>query len=182
MSLYDSPSYFVVGGETDELPQLPAPWSAAGLTHQVINSRAAATVWTAGPGTPFVTGGVASSSLTIPAGGVAFVQSDGSHWLVQPVVGGGRRVFAQTGVTDASGEASFAFVTPFAGDPVVSAALESDTDGAAEVRVVSRSESGCVVRVRSSAAVDVAGTLVLQAPQPLEGATVHLLAFGSGTV
>jgi hypothetical protein len=94
-----------------------------------------------------------------------------------PVV---RRIFAGSGVSDASGNVTFTFTPPFAAVPVVSQAVQTTNANATEARVTALSAAGCTVNVRQSPGVVILGISVLQVPQPLAGATVHLHAMDAG--
>lgn len=91
-----------------------------------------------------------------------------------------RRVFAGTAVTDASGNAVFTFSPAFASAPVVTTALQTTNTNATEGRVTAVTASSCTVNVRQSPGVVILGLSVLQVPQPLQGATVHLVATAAG--
>ena len=91
-----------------------------------------------------------------------------------------RRVFAASGVSDASGNVVFTFTPPFAAVPVVTQAVQTTNANATEARVTALSASGCTVNVRQSPGVVVLGISVLQVPQALVGATVHLHAVDAG--
>lgn len=98
------------------------------------------------------------------------------------VVPAARRVFAATGVSDATGNVVFTFTPPFSAIPVVTQAVQTTNNNATEARVTALSATGCTVNVRQSPGVVVLGISVLQVPQPLAGATVHLHAVDAGQV
>ncbi len=91
-----------------------------------------------------------------------------------------RRVFAGTGVTDGAGNAVFTFTPAFAAAPVVNASVETTNTNATEARITALSAGSCTVNVRQSPGVVILGISVLQVPQPLVGATVHLMATAAG--
>lgn len=95
---------------------------------------------------------------------------------------GSRRVFSATAVTAANGNAVFNFGTAFAANPIVSAAVETNNPNATEARVTALSTTSCTVNVRQAPGVVILGISVLQVPQPLAGAIVHLIAVEAGTV
>jgi hypothetical protein len=176
MTLRDSESFVVE--TTGAAESLPDPASVNGRTHALVNTGTAAAVWSSTGATPFLVDGVAAASLSIPRGVLRLVQSDGTRWVVQPTAA--RRVFAAKGVSDASGNAVFTFSPPFPAAPVVSVGLETTNTNATEARVTALSASSCTVNVRQSPGVVILGISVLQVPQPLAGATVHLLAIEPG--
>ncbi|WP_030672471.1 hypothetical protein [Streptomyces sp. NRRL B-1347] len=158
---------------------LPDPATVPFRTHDLTNTGSATAVWTAsGPASPFTIDGVLAASLSILRGRSRRVQSDGSTWIVAPTAA--RRVFAATAVSDASGNAAFTFSPAFAAVPVVSVGLATTNTNATEARVTALSASSCTVNVRQSPGVVLLGVSVLQVPQPLAGATVHLLAIEPG--
>ena len=157
---------------------LPDPALHNGRTHILVNTGFATAVWSSTGATPFLIDGVAAASLSIPRGVLRLVQSDGTHWVVQPTAT--RRVFAATGVSDGAGNVTFTFSPPFASAPVVSVGLQTASTSATEARITALSASSCTVNVRGSAVVVVLGINVLGAPAPLVGATVHCLDIEAG--
>lgn len=95
-------------------------------------------------------------------------------------VSSGRRIFAQTGVTDASGNVTFTFSPAFPAPPVVTQAVQTSVSDVTEARVTALSASSCTVAVRRSPGVNVVGIQVLAFPQAFAGATVHLHAVEAG--
>lgn len=91
-----------------------------------------------------------------------------------------RRFVAAKGATDGSGNITFNFVPPFATVPVVAHSLETTNTNATEARITALSASACTVQARQSPGVVVLGISVLQVPQPLTGATVHIVATEAG--
>lgn len=180
MTLYDTTNYMIKTPDTS--PSLPDPTTVSGRHHLLINSNGASVTWTSsGSPTPFLFNGVAVASISISRGDIRLLYSDGVQWVVV-VSQAGRRIFSNTAVTDASGNATFTFTPAFAAQPVVTAALQTTNANATEVRVTSLSASSCTVNVRQSPGVVILGISVLQVPQPLAGATVHLHAVAAGQV
>lgn len=91
-----------------------------------------------------------------------------------------RRIFAGTGVTDASGNVTFTFVPPFAAAPVVTHAIQTSLADATEARITALSASSVTLNARRAPGVVVLGISVLQVPQPLSGATIHVQATAAG--
>lgn len=179
MTLHDTTSYAILTNDT--APSLPDPATVSGRYHMLISGDGASVTWTAGAGTPFVVQGVNAASLTIPRGDTRFLYSNGVQWVVVTSQTG-RRVFAGTGVSNASGDVTFTFTPPFAAPPVVTQAVQTTNTNATEARVTALTASSCTVNVRQSPGVVVLGISVLQVPQPLVGATVHLTATAAGQV
>ena len=177
MGLYDQESLILEtanGANT-----LPNPTTVAGRTYDLSNTATSAVTWTSsGPANPFTVNGVATASLIVPAGRVRRVQSDGITWVAAPT--SDRRIFAASGVSNASGDVVFTFTPAFPSIPKVTQALETTNANAVEARVTALSASSCTVNVRTSAVVVVLGINVLGAPAPLAGATVHLHAVEAG--
>jgi hypothetical protein len=164
---------------TTAAPVLPDPATVGGKTLELVNGTGSAAVWGAGGGTPFLVDGVAVASLTVATGASVRVNSDGAHWVaLRPY--GTRRLFAAKGTSDGSGNVTFTFTPPFPTVPVVSPAIETTNTNVTEARITALSASSCTVNVRQSPGVVVLGISVLQVPQPLNGATVHLTATEAG--
>lgn len=176
MTLHDTDALIVEAATTTE--SLPDPTTVAGRTHDLTNTHTAAVTWSSTGATPFSIDGVPVASLVIPAGRARRVQSDGTRWVVAPSAA--RRVFAGTAVSDASGNATFTFTPAFAAAPVVSVGLATTNTNVTEARVTALTGSSCTVNVRQSPGVVILGISVLQVPQALSGATVHLLAIEAG--
>jgi hypothetical protein len=158
---------------------LPDPTTVNGRTHDLTNTGTATCVWTAaGPASPFTIDGVLAASLSVLRGRSRRVQSDGSTWVVAPTAA--RRVFAATAVSDAAGNAVFNFSPAFSAVPVTSVGIATTNNNVTEARVTALSASSCTVNVRQSPGVVILGISVLQVPQPLVGATVHLIAIEPG--
>lgn len=87
----------------------------------------------------------------------------------------GRRVEAQTGVTNASGQVTFTWAPPFATPPVVTTSVAAGT-GFYALRVTANSPTATTVEVTRSAAVTVLSIGVLAASVPASGATVTAIA------
>ncbi|MXM67066.1 hypothetical protein GR925_27455 [Streptomyces sp. HUCO-GS316] len=176
MPLHDTDALIIETATAAE--SLPDPTTVAGRTHELANTATVSAVWSAPGATPFLVDGVPAATLTVLAGRARRVQSDGTRWVVAPTAA--RRVFAATAVSDASGNATFTFTPAFAAAPVVSVGLATTNTNATEARVTALSASSCTVNVRQSPGVVILGISVLQVPQPLSGATVHLLAIEAG--
>jgi hypothetical protein len=97
-----------------------------------------------------------------------------------PPGGPGRRVFADTGVSNAAGTVTFTFIPPFAAPPVVAHAVQTAISDITECRVASVSASAVTFNVRRAPAVTLLGISVLQVPQPAQGVTVHCHAVEAG--
>lgn len=178
MTLRDTIAH-ILTGDGDLTPSLPDPATVPGRVHELTNTNASAVVWSASGTLPFLVGGVASASLTVPRGASLRVQSDGSKWvLIQP--SGVRRMVAAKGVTDGSGNVTFNFTPAFASVPVVVNAVETATTDGTECRITAISASSVTFNARRSPAVTVLGISVLSAPQPAVGFTVHALAIEAG--
>lgn len=179
MTLYDTTAYYVLAADAG--PSLPDPATVSGRTHALINIGSATATWTSTGATPFMQYGVALASVQVPRASVLLLYSNGTHWVVTRVATD-RRIFSAKAVTDASGNATFTFNPPFAAPPVVTQALETSNTNATEARVTALTASSCTIQARQSPGVVVLGISVLQVPQPLVGATVHLVAVDVGTV
>ena len=179
MTLYDTTAYYVLA--SDATPSLPDPTTVNGRTHALINIGAAPAVWSSTGATPFTQFGVPMATVTVPRASVLLLYSDGVHWVVTRIATD-RRVYSAKAVTDGSGNATFTFSPPFAAAPVVSQALETSNTNATEARVTALSASSCTSQARQSPGVVILGISVLQVPQPLVGATVHLIAVDAANV
>lgn len=176
MALHNTEALVIETGGAAE--SLPDPTTVNGRTHILVNTGFATVVWSSTGATPFLVDGVAAATLSLARGTTRTLQSDGTRWAVQPTAA--RRVFAGKGVSDAAGNTVFTFTPPFAVAPVVSVGLETTNANATEARVTALSASSCTVNTRQSPGVVILGISVLQVPQPLAGATVHLLAIEAG--
>lgn len=163
---------------SDLTPSLPDPTTVAGRTHELANTATTNAVWSSTGATPFLVDGVPAANLTVLPGRARRVQSDGTRWVVAPTAA--RRVYANTAVSDAAGNAVFTFTPAFAAAPVVSVGLATGNNNVTEARVTALTAASCTVNVRQSPGVVILGISVLQVPQPLSGATVHLLAIEAG--
>lgn len=160
---------------------LPDPTTVSSRTHWLTSTGSVATVWSSVGATPFTdASGTNVATLMVPAGGAMQVHSDGVHWVVTSSNTTQRRVFAGSGVTNASGDVTFTFTPPFPSIPSVTQALQTASTSATEARVTALSASSCTINARGSAVVVVLGINVLGAPAPLVGATVHLHAMEAG--
>ena len=178
MTLHDTDS-LTIETSGDPTPSLPDPVPVNGRTHELANTGVSAAVWGSVGATPFQVDGAAVASLTVPRGGSARVQSDGTRWVMIRAAGT-RRIFAGKVTSDGSGNATFTFTPPFPTIPVVSPAIETTNANVTEARITALSASSCTVNVRQSPGVVILGISVLQVPQPLSGATVHLTATEAG--
>lgn len=104
----------------------------------------------------------------------------GGHNPPQTPPAPARRVFAATGTTDANGNVTFAFSPAFAAPPVVTHSLQTTVTDATEARITALAAGSVTFNVRRSPAVTLLGISVLQVPQPLAGATVHVHAVDAG--
>lgn len=177
MTLRDTDSLIVETG-ADLTPSLPDPTTVNGRTHLLVNTGTASAVWSSVGATPFTVDGVNVASMTVIAGRARAAHSDGVHWVVAPDVS--RRIYAGSAVSDGSGNAVFTFSPAFAGVPDVAHALQTANANATEARVTALTASSCTVNARQSPSVTILGFSVLQTPQALTGATVHLLAIEPG--
>lgn len=95
-----------------------------------------------------------------------------------------RRMFAGSGVTDASGDVTFNFPAGlFAAAPVVTLTFQgAASQSPVDYRITALSAASCTVNVRQSLATTVAliGLTILAASAPLNGATVHIIATPAG--
>ena len=91
-----------------------------------------------------------------------------------------RRMVAAKGVTDASGNVTFAFTPAFATVPVVVNAVETATTDGTETRITALSASSVTFNARRSPAVTILSISVLSAPQPAAGFTIHAVAIEAG--
>ncbi|MER6828891.1 hypothetical protein ABT352_23120 [Streptosporangium sp. NPDC000563] len=93
-----------------------------------------------------------------------------------------RRVFAATGITNASGNVVFNFNPAFTGVPVITHATQTGVADLTECRITSLSASSVTFNVRRSPAVTLLGISVVQVPQPASGVTVHCMAVEAGSI
>lgn len=161
---------------------LPDPATVSVRTHDLTNTGSVTAVWGSTGATPFQVDGVNVATLSVPRGGTARVQSDGTHWvLIRPV--GSRPGYAATATSDASGNATFSFAAGlFPAAPVVTAAIQfAAGSNPIDYRIVSISSTSCTINVRQSPTLVVLSLSVLGVAAPLAGVTVHLHATPSGT-
>lgn len=164
---------------SDLTPSLPDPTTVGGRTHDLSNTATSTTVWSSTGATPFTEAGANVATISVAAGSAKRVQSNGTRWAVIPAPGT-RRVFSGKATSDGSGNAVFTFTPPFPSVPVVAQAVETATTNVTEARITALTASSCTVNVRQSPGVVILGISVLQVPQPLVGATVHLTASEAG--
>ena len=179
MALHDTDALTIESATATE--NLPDPATVNGRTHDLTNTGTVAVAWSSVGVLPFTdASGANVATLTVLPGDTVRVQSQASKWKVIIPSGSVRRIFAAKLVSDASGNATFTFTPPFAVPPVVSVGLETTNTNATEARVTALTASSCTVNVRQSPGVVILGISVLQVPQPLVGATVHLEAIAAG--
>lgn len=179
VALIDSTSYILVPSDTT--PSLPDPATVSQRAHMLVNRVTAATTWSSSGGaTPFLVNGVSAATLSVARGATQLAYSNGSQWVTVAPQSAGRRIFAGTAVSNASGDATFTFTPPFATVPVVGVAVQTANTNTTEARITALTASSCTVNVRGSAVLVVLGLNVLGAPAPLAGATVHLEALEAG--
>lgn len=180
MALHDTEAYLVEAATATE--SLPDPTTVAGRTHLLVNTGTVTAVWSSTGATPFQQGGVNVATVSITRGQALQVQSDGTRWVAKS--SGMRPIFAGTGVTDASGNVTFAFPAGlFAASPVVDVAFQGAASASpVDFRITALSATSCTIHVRQSLATVVAliGLTILAASLPLSGATIHLIATPAG--
>jgi hypothetical protein len=176
MSLHDTDALIIEAATAVE--SLPDPTTVPGRTHDLTNTGSTPVTWSSTGATPFSVDGAPAAALVVLAGRARRVQSDGTRWVAAPTAA--RRVYAGTAASDASGNAVFTFTPPFPAVPVTSVGLATTNNNVTEARVTALTASSCTVNVRQSPGVVVLGISVLQVPQALAGATVHLLAIEPG--
>lgn len=180
MSLHDTDSLFLRTFTTAE--SLPDPTGLDGRAHILVNAGTATATWSAsGPPAPFLQGGAAVSTVSVPRGQSMHVQSDGVRWVARSV--GSRPMFAGSGVTDGAGNASFAFPAGlFATPPNVALALQAAASNQPiDFRIVALTAVSCIVNVRQSPVLVVLSLSLLGLAAPLAGVTVHAIATPAGS-
>lgn len=181
MTLINSTAYVLL--YADATPSLPDPTTVSGRTHMLANDGTGTATWSSTGATPFLNlAGASVATITVARGATQLVYSNGSQWVLVAPQGSGRRVFSGTAVTNASGDATFTFSPAFAATPIVTQAVQTATTNVTEARITALTTTSCTVNVRQSPAVVILGISVLQVPQPLAGATVHLHAVEAGAV
>lgn len=180
MSLHDTDALTVEAATAAE--SLPDPTTVNGRTHELVNTGTVSTTWSSVGATPFFEGGVAVASVTVARGESKQFQSDGTRWVAK-AKGGVRAFFAGSAVSDAAGNATFAFPAgTFAAAPNVALALQSPASNQPiDFRIVTLTATSCVVNVRQSPVLVVLSLSVLGVAAPLAGVTVHALATSPGT-
>jgi hypothetical protein len=178
MVLHNTDSLVVETATATE--SLPDPATVPGRTHIVTNTALVAATWSSSGagGTPFTVDGLNVATLSVPAGRLRQLQSDGTRWIVAPTAS--RRVFSSSGVSDASGNVTFTFTPAFSVVPNVVQGVQTAVTDVTEARITALTTSSCTVNVRRAPSVVILGISVLQVPQPLVGATVHLHAIEPG--
>lgn len=179
MTLHSNDSHTIKAASATE--SLPDPTTVSGRTLDLVNANAAAAVWSSTGALPFQVDGVGVATLTVARGGSARVQSDGARWvLVRPV--GSRPGFAGTAVSDAAGNAVFAFPAGlFPAAPVAAAVIQlAAGSNPVDYRIVALTATSCTVNVRQSPTLVVLSLSVLGVAAPLAGVTVHLVASTAG--
>lgn len=179
MSLHDSEAYILEAATAAE--SLPDPTLWNGRTHLLVNTHTATVVWSSTGATPFQQGGVNVATISLARGQAIQVQSDGTRWIVKS--SGMRAFFAGTAVTDAAGNASFAFPAGlFAAAPVVDLAIQfAAGSNPIDFRITALSATSCTVNVRQSPTLVVLSLSVLGVAAPLAGVTVHCIATPAGS-
>lgn len=180
MSLHDTDSYIAEAATATE--SLPDPTTVNGRTHLLVNTGIVTGVWSSIGVTPFQQGGVNVATISLARGQALQIQSDGTRWVAKS--SGMRPMFAGTAVTDAAGNAVFAFpVGIFAAAPVVTATPQAAASNSPiDVRVTAITATSCTINVRQAAVINVAliGLSVLVGTTVAPGVTVHLIGTPAG--
>lgn len=160
---------------------LPDPTTVSGREHLLVNAAAGSIIVSSTGATPFATGGVNTATITIGAGQAIRYQSDGVRWTARS--SGSRPFSAATAVTDASGNATFAFPAGlFAVSPVVDVAIQFPAgSNPIDYRIVTLTATSCVVNVRQSPTLVVLSLSVLGVAVNIAGVTVHIIATPAGS-
>lgn len=117
---------------------------------------------------------------SLPASPVILQLGDGT---TRNLGGAARRVYSATGVTDAAGNVTFTHNAPaFAAAPVCGVSVQTTNTNATEARITANSTTATTVNVRQAPGIVILGISVLQVPQPLAGATVHIIAVEPGLI
>lgn len=178
MVLHDTDALVVETATAAE--SLPDPATAAFRTHRLTNTGSATAVWSSVGATPFTdSSGTAVATISVPAGSYTTVQSDGTRWVVKPD-SVSRRIFSGTGVTNASGDVTFAFTPAFPSIPAVTHAVQTAIADITECRISALTAASVTFNVRRAPAVVILGISVLQVPVPASGVTVHCHAVAAG--
>jgi hypothetical protein len=90
--------------------------------------------------------------------------------------GATRPIYASSGTTDASGNVTLTFTTPFAAVPDVAHSIETALADATEARITAISASAVTYNVRRSPSVTILGISVLSAPVAASGVIVRIIA------
>lgn len=178
MTLYNTPSLILFNEAATA--SLPDPTTVDGRTHDLTQGDGTACVWSSTGTNPFMVDGGATATLTVPRGSSTRVHSTGGKWtVVRP--SGTRRVFADSAVSDASGNAVFTFTPPFPSVPKAAAAIQfAAGSNPIDYRITALTASSCTVNVRQSPTLVVLSLSVLGVAAPLSGVTVHLHAVEVG--
>ena len=180
MSLHDTDSYIVETATATE--SLPDPTTVNGRTHLLVNTGTATAVWSSTGATPFQQGGVSVATVSVARGQALQLQSDATQWVTKS--SGMRPFFAGTAVTNAGGNATFAFPAgTFAVAPIVTATPQAAASNSPiDVRVTALTTTSCTINVRAAAVINVAllGLSVLVGTTVAAGVTVHLIATAPG--
>ncbi|WP_328434581.1 hypothetical protein [Streptomyces sp. NBC_00425] len=175
----DSEALTIEGAGSAE--SLVDPALFAGRTLELKNNANVAQTWSSVGATPFVVGGANVATLTIPVGEARRVYSNGTRWVL--VSGSGSRpFFAATAVTDASGNATFAFPAGlFSAAPVLDVAIQfAAGSNPIDYRATTLTATSAVVNVRQSPTLVVLSLSVLGVAAPIAGVTVHAIATPAG--
>lgn len=176
MSLWNTNALVIEASSAAE--SLPDPTTVGGRTHELKNNSNGTQTWTSTGATPFVVDGVNVANLVLAVGQARRIYSNGTRWVALPSAV--RRVFAGSGVTDASGNVTFTFTPAFASIPVITNAVQTAVTDSTECRITALSVNSVTFNARRAPAVVILGISVLQVPIPLVGATVHCHAIEAG--
>lgn len=179
MALHSADTHIIKAATATE--SLPDPVTVGGRTLDLVNQAAVAAVWSSIGALPFQVDGVGLATLTVARGATLRVQSDGARWvLVRPT--GSRAAYANTAVTDASGNATFTFAAGlFPAAPVVTGTAQFPaSQNPLDLRITTLTATSCVINVKQSPTLVVLSLSVLGIAANIAGVTVHLLASPAG--
>lgn len=180
MTLRNTTALVIYTDGSDMTPSLPDPTTVTNRVHWLVNAAGASTTWSSsGPVGPFVEQGMNVATISIAAGQVKYLRSDGVRWNVLLTLGS-RRMFAGSGVTDGSGNITFTFTPPFATVPVVTHSMQTSLADATEARITAISTSSVTFNARRAPGVVILGISVLQVPVAAAGVTIHAMACEAG--
>jgi len=176
--------YTFIVNTNDVLPD-PAAAEMNGRIYSLSNTAGGAVTITSTGATPFDEGAGPVVSISLAAGQEKIFRSDGVRWILIQASPFGRRVYAASGTTNASGDVTFNFGTPFTATPKVTLAFQgAASQSPVDYRITALSTTSCTVNVRQSLATVIAllGLTLLAASAPLSGATIHIIAVEGGNV